>query len=145
MGEISYPAIHHTPTPLTLTMRFTQQIMATFALFSICAYANPMGNQLEVSGQLMAREQATWCGGLTDEKCKAFCITQFGQSRKYQCRYKYVNLILTTTWTDKRQNLQRLHMCKFISITDVYGTTNAIAWSPAACVQAALLTARLGG
>ena len=77
-------------------MRFTQQIIATFALFSICAYANPMGNQLKVSSQLMTREQppyseSDYCGGLSANECQAYCKAEYGQYRQYKCRSQYVN------------------------------------------------------
>ena len=73
-------------------MRFTQKIIATFALFSICAYANPIGNQLDVSGLLMTREEAAWCGGMTDEECAEHCQLTIGTDAHYRCNPKYVNL-----------------------------------------------------
>ena len=81
-------------------MRFTQQIIATFALLSICAYANPMpvGNELDISGLLIAREPAetTWCGGLSDGQCATHCQTTLGRYARYTCYAKYVNLEIST-------------------------------------------------
>ena len=86
-------------------MRFTQQleVIATFALFIICVYANPMGNQLEVPGQLMNRQLElesrslnagsplwTWCGGLTNEQCQTAC-DKIGPGYKHHCSQGYVN------------------------------------------------------
>ena len=71
-------------------MRFTQQIIATFALLSICAYANPMSvgrNERDVSGL-----QIEWCGGMSDGECSLHCQVTFGQQAKHTCYSKYVNL-----------------------------------------------------
>ena len=73
-------------------MHFIQQNIVTFALLSICAYANPMGNQLEVSGQLMIREQVTWCGGMNEGECQEHCRSLHGKYAQYKCQSEYVNL-----------------------------------------------------
>jgi hypothetical protein len=78
-------------------MRFNQQIITTFALFSICAYANPIGNPLEVSNPALlitTREQVegVWCGGMSgEEECKEHCQTVLGYNAKYKCTTKFVN------------------------------------------------------
>ena len=72
-------------------MHFTQRNIVTFALLSICAYANPNPNptgnhQLEVSGQLMIREQATWCGGMNEGECQEHCRSLHGKYAQYKCQ-----------------------------------------------------------
>lgn len=75
-------------------MRFTQKFIATIALLSICAYANPqpIGNQLEVSGGLLIREATSWCAGFSDEECAEHCQHALGDNAKHTCNPKYVNL-----------------------------------------------------
>jgi len=105
-------ATHHTSTPLTLTltMRFTQQLeviaTVTFALFSLCVYANPMGNHLGVSGQLLNRQNEigpSFCTGLSEQHCQDLCDTFYGMGLyKHKCEYepKYVNLNTSSTPRD---------------------------------------------
>jgi hypothetical protein len=69
----------------------TQQTIAIFALLSICAHAYPMpGGEIQVSGLLLGREEATWCAGLTDDECKAACKAH--GFPKSNCNTKYVKL-----------------------------------------------------
>ena len=79
----AYLVIHHIDT---IAMRFTQQIIATFALFSILAYAEPM-RQLKVPGLLVTREplEAKWCGGLDVGECQEHCTLALGSNAKYKC------------------------------------------------------------
>ena len=92
----AHPGKKTTSTQLTLIMRFTQQIIrvATFALFSlrICAYANPMENQRDVSGLLFTRDEASWCAGFSDQECTEHCQQALGNNAKGTCNPEYVKL-----------------------------------------------------
>lgn len=59
-------------------MRFTQKHS------HVQYYANLMGHQLEVSGQLMIRDKATWCDGMTKEECQKYHIVKMKYAH-YNC------------------------------------------------------------
>lgn len=76
-----------------------QTIVATFALLNICAYANPVKgrmvvdhDQLEAPGRiLVTREEASWCGGYTEDGCGKYCSDHgFNQ---HMCNSRYVYLL----------------------------------------------------
>ena len=76
-------------------MHFTiQTIVATFALLSICAYANPMKGITVVNRAPGITHEEKWCAGYTDEECDEHC--NLGGFGKYKCNPKYVNLLTTT-------------------------------------------------
>ena len=126
-------------------MRFTQQIIATFAPFSICA--NPMGNQLDVSGLLMTSEEAVWCGGNLnlktdrDEECGTeHCQLTLGTYAYYhitdEVLTKYVNLKYYQRHP-AAQILQQVLLCKLHTDSSAYHRCLWHEWS-----SAVLLTVR---
>jgi hypothetical protein len=71
-------------------MRFNQCIIATFTLFSIYIYANPVPSPAGIAD--LPREVATYCGGYGRLTCISKC--NIGGWKQGTCDNTYVNNLI---------------------------------------------------
>ena len=102
MPSTSAAHLLHPLAAVQLAMHFTPQtIVATFALLSICAYANPMPVN-QARDILVARDEASWCAGYSEKGCGDVC--RAAGYPNHICTSKYVNLLNTNKRHDVTDN-----------------------------------------